>query len=293
MRKAGLTASGVALALALTACGGGTVSCTPSTPCVDTGVPVSTGIEQLIASASQKTTDTESAHFTTEVGTFGMAIRMEGRASFDPANPAMAVTMSVPGHGQAEIRLVDDVVYMKTDGMGSADKPWQKVPLDELAEAQGGDISDPTITMMDAGDPTKMLEQIREAGGEIKKTEQTTLDGQQVTQYTIEVDPLEMMDSMGGGIDVDGAELAGLVDSIGVIPMELYLNSEGLPVRIEMHVDFSEAVKEIGARMGEELPADFPTEAFKMSMVMTYEEWGTPVSIEAPPADQVSDAPAF
>ncbi len=208
-----------------------------------------------------------------------MAIRMEGRASFDPANPAMAVTMSVPGHGQAEIRLVDDVVYMKTDGMGSADKPWQKVPLDELAEAQGGDISDPTITMMDAGDPTKMLEQIREAGGEIKKTEQTTLDGQQVTQYTIEVDPLEMMDSMGGGIDVDGAELAGLVDSIGVIPMELYLNSEGLPVRIEMHVDFSEAVKEIGARMGEELPADFPTEAFKMSMVMTYEEWGTPVSI--------------
>ncbi len=79
MRKAGLTASGVALALALTACGGGTVSGTPSTPGVDTGVPVSTGIEQLIASASQKTTDTESAHFTTEVGTFGMAIRMEGR----------------------------------------------------------------------------------------------------------------------------------------------------------------------------------------------------------------------
>src|SRR5690606_41442751 len=125
------------------------------------------------APSSRETRAPASAHSGTGVGTCGMAVRMEGRASFAPANPAMAVTMSVPGHGQAEIRLGDDVVYMKTDGMGSADKPWQKVPLDELAEAQGGDISDPTITMMDAGDPTKMLEQIREAGGEIKKTEQT------------------------------------------------------------------------------------------------------------------------
>ena len=294
MRKAALTASGVALVLALTACGGDDSSNGISgTPNASSEAPTYAGIEQLVASATQKATDTKSAHFKTEMSMFGMTITSEGQASFDPANPTMAVTMSAPGQGQIEMRLVNNTVYIKTDGMGSPDKPWQKASLDELAETQDADVNNLTSTMRDAGDPTKMLEQIREAGGEIKDSKQTTLDGQQVTQYTIEVNPAKIMDSMGGGVGVDAPELTGLVESFGVIPMEVYLDPEGLPVRLEMDMDFSQLMEKIGAQMGEEMPADFPVDAFKMSMVTTYSDWGAPVSVEAPPADQVSDAPTF
>ncbi len=301
MRTSVLAAGGVALALVLSACGGDGDSKDSALPGGDNGAnsgAVFSDISQLVASAQEQTNKSQSSSFTMEMDMGGMRMQAQGEGVYAGANTQMFMTMQMDmpelqgmGMDNMNIEMILDgqTMYMKmpSDLNPDPSKPWVKMSMGEAMGSQNFD------QMAQQSDPTKMLEQLQQAGGEITGTEQTTLDGQQVTQYTIEVDPLEMMDSMGGGIDVDGAELAGLVDSIGVIPMELYLNSEGLPVRIEMHVDFSEAVKEIGARMGEELPADFPTEAFKMSMGMTYEEWGTPVSIEAPPADQVSDAPAF
>lgn len=285
MRKSALTASGIALVLALTACGGED-SNGPEGTAANTSAggdaALFSSFEELVSSAEAQTSDAQSARFSMTMTMLGTEIKAEGEGNFDAENPTMSMTMAMPDtpgvpSGDIEMRMVDGDVYMKMPN-ATGGKPWQKMSMDDVS----GEAGMSSIT--ENSDPTKVLENLQAAGAEIKDSEKTDLDGQSVTHYTVEIDPGKMMESMGGqGMD---PQASAMFQNMDPIPMDLYLNDENLPVHIEMEMDLGKMAEEAGADM-----SGAPSGDMTMKMVMTYSDWGTPVTVEAPAADEVTEAP--
>jgi hypothetical protein len=286
MRKLALGASGMALVLALTACGsdsndGDTGGQTNGFPVAGEQNSGSFGnLQQLVAATGDKVESIQSVKTHAETTILGMTTTSDGQLKFDGEQTAMSMVMQVGGQ-QMEMRLVDGVMYVKNPMTGEPGKPWQKRDVsDQLAEVgQAGN-------MAEQSDPRKALERLQEMGGTITSQEQTTVDGQNVTRYTVEIDAAAMMNSMGAEEGVTPEAMAS-AEALGTIPATLDLNADGLPVRIEMTMDMSKAFEEeIG-----EMPPGFDKSMLVFSVVQTFSDWGAPVDVQAPPADQVSSQP--
>ncbi|WP_024874840.1 hypothetical protein [Saccharomonospora piscinae] len=268
MRTSVLAAGGVALALALSACGGDSDSNS-----ADGGSGGNANnaqfsdISQLVASAQEQASVSKSSKFSMEMDMAGMKMQANGEGVYDGADTRMRMTMNMQGM-DIDMIFVDQTMYMQMPENMNPDpsKPWIKVTEDASA-AMGQNFDQ----MTEQNDPTKMLEQIEQAGGKITNTEQTQLDGQDVTHYTIEMDLSKASGMMGG----DAGAAASFPEGT-MIPMELYLTGDNLPVQIVM--DMSSLSEQFGG-------------TGNMKMVMKYSDWGTPVEVEAPPAEQVGEMP--
>ncbi|MFD8499488.1 hypothetical protein [Amycolatopsis sp. NPDC059657] len=287
MRKAALVAGGAALVLALTACGGktdgnGTAAPAPGGEQKDAISALFSDPIQLADAAKAGTEKSKSSKFTMETAMAGITMKGSGQAEYSGANSKMAMTMDMMGM-QIEMRLVDKVVYMKMPealrAKSGMTKEWAKVSLDDAAaskQAFGADFNQ----LLEQNNPAKTLEQIKDAGT-IKKSEKTTLDGQPVNHYSVDLDFEKMKNNMPSGIPAEAVDQ--LKGKNLIIPMELFVNADNLPVKIEM--DMGPMMKEIAGdspqakQMGE------------MKMTMKYTDWGGPVDVQAPPADQVGDMP--
>jgi hypothetical protein len=276
MKKASLAAGAVALVMALSACGGG--ASTPGNAKAlsdDTTLGSPFGDASALAiAASNGTQKAKSSKFTMEMNGGGQSVKGQGQARFDGNNTAMAMTMDVQGQ-QMEIRLLEKTLYIKVpEAQRSAlgtDKPWVKIVpggTDPMSKAIGGSFDQ----MTQQSDPSKMLEQISKAG-KITKSEQTQLDGQPANHYTIDIELAKLADQMPGGLPQEAkAQLQGKDIHF---PMDVWVNSDQLPLQIVM--DMSSMMQALGA----------PASAGSMKVTAKYTDWGAPVDVQAPPADQV------
>jgi hypothetical protein len=183
--------------------------------------------------------------------------------------------MNAAGQSQ-EMRIVGKVLYLKLPAQAAAQaveggKPWAKVPED----SEAGKAIGASMDQAAQGDPTQILEQVQQAGT-ITRSEQTTLDGQQVSHYWVNIDLAKAADSLKN-VQLPQEALDQLKNSGTVIPMELWLDADQLPVQITQ--DLSPVMKAAGA----------PAEAQNATMTLKYTDWGAPVDVAAPPADQVGE----
>jgi hypothetical protein len=283
MRKTALAAGGVALVLALSACGGGSEAGTAApTPQVNAGKSsLFSDPLQLVAAAKAGTEKSKSSKFSMETSTASQSIKATGQASYDGANTAMSMSMDMAGE-HMEMVFIGNILYVKVPAaqlaqMGGG-KPWIKISTDgsdPMSQALAGVLNNAA----QQNDPTKTLEQISKAG-KITKSEQTQLDGQPVTHYTIDLDFAKLLDqfaaSMPGGLPADVKDK--VKGESPHFPAELWLNSDQLPVQIAM--DMTNVMSAVGA------PAEASTKT-----TIRYLDWGAPVDIKAPPADQVGEFP--
>ncbi|MFI5608776.1 hypothetical protein [Amycolatopsis sp. NPDC051903] len=277
-----VVAAGAALALVLTGCGskseGGTASPAGNNAASGLAAPFQNVLE-LASASKQGTQKSKSAKVSMEMTSGGKTITAQGAASYDSANPVMTLTMTVEGQ-QMEMRVVDKTMYMKLPAaqlaqMGT-DKPWVKIAPnadDPLSKSLSGSVG----SAGEQSDPTKMLDQIGEAG-RIVRSEQTTLDGQQANHYTVEVDIAKAMDKFTASMPAEAKAQAeqALKGKDVKIPMEIWVDKNQLPLQITM--DESAMAQAMGAGA-----------AGTGKMTLKYSDWGTPVTVAAPPADQVTD----
>ncbi|MBP2322887.1 hypothetical protein JOF56_003272 [Kibdelosporangium banguiense] len=273
MRKTGLVAASLALALSLTACG----SKQAGTPVAGDGTGGGTGGDSgqsktfdalgLAAAINDNSKAKQSAKIAMTMEAAGQSIKVDGQVKMD-ANPAMQMTMDMSTM-KMEMILIDKVLYMKLPagmGGGSSTKPWVKISKDgdDPISKQMGTMLDSIDDSFDVG---KQMEQLKTAGT-ITKQEKETLDGEQTTHYWITLDMAKMAQSSDPNVKkaAEDATKGGL-DKMN---MELWANSDNLPVQITTKM----------AAMGQ-----------NVSMKMTYKDWGKPVTITAPPADQVGEMP--
>jgi len=279
MRKTAIAAGGLALVLALSACGGGGNEDGQAAP-IGGGSALFGNAQELVQAAETKAVASKSSKFTMDMSMAGMTVTAKGEGRYEGDLTAMSLTMDMLGQ-QMEMRFVDRAMYMKMPaGMGgSADKPWVKISADgtdPMSQELGGQFDQIT----EQSDPTKMLEYIKQAGT-ITNSEKTQLDGQDTTHYSIALDFDKLIDLSPGGMGKDEAEQ--MRGKIGTIPMELWLNNDQLPVQVIM--DMSAITKAAMESAG--TPAAGGSTDGKLTM--KYSDWGTPVTVEAPPADQVGE----
>jgi hypothetical protein len=274
MRKTGIALSAFALAVTLGACGGNGSSDSGNTNTnTSTNAPeeAAKNVADLAKSVGDQATAKNSAHITMSGNFGGEEMQGEGDVSFDASNPAMSIDMKMTS-GDVSMVLVDQVVYIKAAGQEIDGKPWLKIDTNS-----NNPLAKVFATMSDQmsknADPRTALEQFTEAGT-VTDTRTEELDGKQTTHYTITVDVEKLAAAQTDPTQkagLDAAIKAGMKD----FPVELWLDEEDLPVRVSF-----------------DMPApDGKGGTATAKMQMDYTDWGKPIDIAAPPADQVAELP--
>ncbi|MEW2501573.1 hypothetical protein AB0878_13940 [Amycolatopsis sp. NPDC047767] len=279
-----VVAAGAALALVLTGCGAksdnGTASPTGAKPELGLAAPFSNVIE-LAAASKQGTQKSKSSKMSMEMTSAGKTVTAQGEAAYGAQGTTFHMTVNADGE-QTEMILVDNATYLKIPAdqatqLGT-DKPWLKISPDgddPISKALAG-------SMAQAGqqsDPTQLLDQLSEAG-KIVSSDQTEVDGQKANHYKVDIDMVKALDKLlKAAPEATKAKLKEEAQGKNIrIPMEIWVDKNQLPLQISM--DESEMVKEMGGNAASAGTGKF---------VVKYSDWGAPVTIAAPPADQVAD----
>ncbi|WP_067466574.1 LppX_LprAFG lipoprotein [Actinomadura macra] len=277
-RIAAGTAVATGLALTLTGCLGDA-----GTKVDEAGKNIRLSAAQVLGRTAEKTgrTDSFRADLSMQmtggpaaVGNVSMSGTMQYRTKPDLAYSMDFEQMSVGGQSMPGMKqvLVGRTMYMKVPalsqfgGGGAAAKPWIKISLDELGKKSGMSI-DQLLQQSQQMDPvqnTKMLT----ASKDVREVGKETVNGVQTTHYT---------------------GTYRLEDALSKLPAEqqqqLRKNSGRLgtdAMAFDLWVDDQQLPRKMSMKSGQ-------TSDGTMNLTMSYHDFGKPVQVSAPPADQVAD----
>lgn len=313
----------LALALVVAACGGDTAEETTTSTTTTDDVTSTTAEDATTTTAADTTSSTGAAETTTTAGsTSGVEgdlaslqramaqtaesapsrveglIRMEGLADApaetvempfsvitDPATGNNSMTMDfgamaaiggedIPPEmaelmGSMEIRQIGDTVYMKfpffTAFLG-AETEWVSMPADEDSVAE--DMTPGAAP----NDPGSFLDSFKDAEGRVEVVGTEDVRGISTTHYQIIIDE-EWMAEMSEE-DIQDLEEQGFVPG-AEFPLNLWVADDGLVHRMSITTDASQL--------------EDAEEFESMTMTFDFFDFGESVTIEPPPADQVTD----
>jgi hypothetical protein len=194
-------------------------------------------------------------------------ITMTAQEQYTPSLE-MSMSMQVEGQTMSEI-LVGDVVYMDYPALSSelGGKQWAEI---DLAKANSlGSLS----SLLDSArneNPTTQIAALV-ASGAVTKVGPATVNGQSTTHYTGTLDASQLLKVGTATSNLSASQLSSLkseLQTAGVttVKIDLWIAANGLPVEEK----YSEQ-----------------TSAGAVSGDMFMSDWGTPVSVGAPPASEV------
>ncbi|MBT2210357.1 hypothetical protein [Actinomadura sp. NEAU-AAG7] len=268
------TAVAAGLALSLTGCLGDS-----GTKVDEAGKNIKLTAAQVLHRTAQKTGQTDS--FKAD-----LSMKVEGTAAGDTSmtgsvqyrlKPDLAFGMrfdrmtvagrSMPGMEQV---LVGRTMYIKMPMLsqlgGNAAKPWLKISLDELGKKSGMNLDQlmEQSRQMDPVESTKMLT----ASKDVREVGKETVDGVRTTHYT---GTYRLEDALAKLPAEEQRRKRQAMGKLGMDAMsfDLWVDDRQLPRKMAM---------------GSGLTAEG-----KMTMTMTFRDYGKPVQITAPPASETSD----
>jgi hypothetical protein len=269
MRKAAILVSGLALALTLGGCGDKADSGNAG---ADTGTVALRSIGDLSKAVNEQAQSKNSVHVVMSGEGAGEKLDGHGDMRFGTDDVAMKLTMTT-SEGQIEAVLLDAVFYVKVPQEVEPGKSWVKIDTRDdspLAKALAAAFKQ----AQDNGDPRKALEQFEAAGGEITATKEEELNGKKTVHYSLKIDIKKMAENQQ---DPDLKKLFEEAAKQGTttFPVELWLDQENLPVRMVIDMPTADASGKVASS----------------KMQIDFSDWGKPVEIAAPPADQVTELP--
>jgi hypothetical protein len=267
-RRGALVGSLMALAVAVTACGGG-----------GGGSDAAVSIKTLQAAVSN-TQAAESSRFTMDItidaGTrFGqagvpMTVTVEGVMSGDGKTGQVSVSMPIVG--SIEERIVDGVIYMNMGSLPGASaeldgKQWVKLDLEQLKQQNSmfGDLAN----QAESNSPKQGLEYLQGLSGDVQNLGSETVAGQPATHYRASIDYTKLLDTLPDAT----AEMRDAFAKLGTVPADVWIDGQDRVVKMHMTIDGSA----------------FGTGSGNAEMTMQITDFGVPVDVQAPPADQTVD----
>jgi hypothetical protein len=187
---------------------------------------------------------------------------------------AEKMTLDTP-NGSEQVLLVDNVFYMQIPGMQDVtDKPWIKIDPNDSSNPASQIFAALVNSIKENADPSQMIKNL-EAGGTLTGTDTEQLGGQSTTHYKITVDVDKMIANQ---TDPTMKQLLGMAEQQGLknYPVEVWLDGHGLPVQTTIDMPSLSGAPGSGG-----------------VSTVTYTDWGAPVTITAPPADQVGTMPSM
>ncbi|MEU6477955.1 hypothetical protein ABZ858_13870 [Streptomyces sp. NPDC047017] len=220
-----------------------------------------------VRSAYARTAEAKTAKMTIAVkaDADGKTVTTDGKGAIDLARGNSTTTLAVAGK-TIEQRVVDQVLYEKLPGQKTpGGKPWIKIDLKQTAQQQGVDLQQ-------IGDPAQSAAYAKAVTDkDVTKAGTEKIDGVDTTRYNVSID----VSKLPGG--------AQLREQLGpTLPMRMWLDDQGRIRRQE----FTMAVK---APATATPGSTASPQQVRVSTVMGFSDFGTPVDVKAPPSTQVSD----
>ena len=190
-----------------------------------------------------------------------------GGMETDPDDPFAEIGAAMLG--ETEFRQVGDRGYMRAGFfslMLGNETEWISMPAEDGGDFATGFEAAPT-------DPHEVLGTYEGAAAEVEDLGEESVNGATATHYRISIDATAFMDEMSAEERAE-AEASGVL-AIGILPIDLWITDGGYLVRMLLEIDGSEVES-----------ADGEFESMKMSFDMY--DINRPLSIEAPPASQVT-----
>ncbi len=200
----------------------------------------------------------------------------QGDVTIDASQALGAAGLSSGSNGQVELRYLeesgDPVLYANLPFLADklpGGKAWIRLDLQQVGQKLGVDLNQ--VLSQVGQNPGQFLDLLR-ASGSVEAVGTETVDGASTTHYkaTIELD--KVAGEVGGTI---GQALYDRLSAQGApssIPVEVWVGDDGLVRRVAL----DETASSGGQTTGVKVQVDIS-------------DYGTPVTVTAPPSDQVID----
>jgi hypothetical protein len=251
-----------------------------------TAVLAACGVEKTLDPVAAAATKSEQAGgaklaMTMTLTAGGSSYTVSADGVFDQTEADM--TMDMSGLEQAglpaglldnlEVRYLqengDPVMYMNLPFLASrlpSGKSWVRVDLEQVGEGLGVDLD--KLLSQSSQNPAQMLDLLR-ASGDVQEVGTDTVDGVSTTEYKGSIDltqaaKLEGLSRQAQQLIDDGAPSS--------IPVEAWIGDDGLVRKLELTEDTTNDGRPVSA-----------------DITIAISDYGTDVSVTAPPAEQVFD----
>ncbi len=185
------------------------------------------------------------------------------------------------GDGTIEMVIDGDVIYVHAGFLsaflgGDESKPWVKLPADgdtDVSDLGGG-----------MGDATALLDLLRDQGATITDEGSAEINGETTQHFHATISAADALASAPAENEGKAEEFIhefGVDPATLEIPMDVFVDAEGLIRRLEMAFDGATFA---GGFDGTESLPDGP-----IVLTIDFLELGESVTIDLPPADQVAD----
>jgi hypothetical protein len=286
--RIGLCAAVAAASVAVAACGTTGISGAPAATSTTASQSASSGTTAPVNAIETAYTSTTSAGTAKIAMTMsvvgqqlkGMSFNVSGNGVMDFAHKTGDLTTNMMGM-DVETRYIDGVQYLHLPAnllAMAGGKPWVKVDPSQLPAGGMGSLGGLTSTTTD---PSQVLSYLRGMGSNITVDGPATIDGTPTTHYTAQLTVAELAKNENLSAD-QVAQMQKLLGN-GPVPVQLWVDGQNLL----RQVSFQQSM-DIGAVTGQSSGPG--SGSVTMSMTMKLSDFGTPVNVTAPPADQVEDA---
>jgi len=230
----------------------------------------------------------------------GQKLSIGGAGSFDRASHATELTLDMSSFaktlgalgGSAKLPGFDDpdnwklqavqlerVMYMKFPLLASQlnGAEWLKLDLDRLAALSGTSLGQ--FGAFGAGDPRAILDTLGAVSGSIEPLGRDDVRGVETSHYVAMLDPAKLAQAaakQGASSDLV-SKLASSFSQLGLgpLPLHVWIDDQQLVRKLTLDVKPSDSSAAAGMEVG---------------MGLELFDYGTPVSISAPPASETVDA---
>ncbi|MDX6738275.1 hypothetical protein [Actinocorallia sp. A-T 12471] len=257
-------AVGTSLVLALSACSGATSdSALPAQ-----NVSAVQALDQVAIEAEKVET------FTAELTMDGAgkahatgSFRLKPTPAFSVAMDSFSVAgIDVPAAG-TQVVLLDETIYVRNQQLSQfvgGGKPWLKISVGEAAGAAGFDAN-ALVHQFQQADPGH-LAKIFSDSTDVTRVGEEKIDGVATVHYKGTVDIKKAITEYDGDLKQAAEQLSNGSEKLA---FDIWTDAENLPRKVVTHVTTSEA------------------KTFDVTVV--FRDYGSKVSVAAPPADQVGD----
>jgi hypothetical protein len=242
-----------------------------------------------VSAAASKTEQAGGAKMTMSVdvtdGTTQKTVSITADGAFDQKQGEMTVDMSsvlqsaeLPSGSASEIKFLyleedgNPVMYMNFPPLASklpGGKSWIRLDLEQTGKSLGVDFNQ--LMSQSSQNPAQTLDMLR-ANGQVDKVGPDTVNGVATTEYKGTIDLAKAAELHGGAVQ----QLVQRLIAQGApsdIPFEAWIGDDGLVRRVRMTQDIQTGGKSLSA-----------------VVTIDMSDFGTDVSVSAPPADEVFDA---
>jgi hypothetical protein len=248
--------------------------------------PAASGSKIVLASV-QTTAAAKSAHVSMSVSATGLgsqAFSLTGDGAIDFANGDSQLTMKFGGAastllpGGIEERSVDHLVYVQLPGLTGASR-WVAVDAGKLGSSSS------SVPGLGESDPTQFLASLETVSDRVDKVGTEVVRGVDTTHYRATLDLRKAIDQADVPQSLRDAEkqfLGSNGDQAPSIPVDVWIGADGYVRRISLDLD-------LGALGAPGIGGSGSAPAVIVSIDLY--DFGVPVDVQAPPADQISQLP--